>query len=513
MPVASFRWSRFFRDAVLAGAAGALLLPCFARAQTSNVPGSAEPGRLQQQFQPPPAPAPTPEVISPEIPEQVPPGEAAKIRFHLREVIVDGSTRYSPDQLKALYSDYLGHEVSLVDIYRIADVITAKYRSDGYVLSRAVVPAQRISNGVVHIRVVEGFINRIIIQGTETAAIKAYADRLTQVRPLTADDLQRYLLLINDLPGVQARGVLAPAEGVLGGSDLTIIVTRKRTDFSVSLDNHGSKFVGPLELFSQAAINDPSGLSDQLMFRYITTPVDEQELRYFELDYGVPIGTDGLKLFLSGTGNTSHPGGTLQTPFLRTESDGEAGLARLSYPLIRSRAENLIVDVSFTYRNAFLNQFALPSDTRLVSSYEDRLRVLRTGVNYDRIDGWEGRDFLRVELSRGLPIMDATAGGQASGVSRPGGKSQFWKASLDASRLQSLNVITPGLGLLTAISASGSFGQQLLASEQFGVGGAQFGRGYDSSEILGDYGAAAKAELQYTFSGPEMSQVTPTFQA
>lgn len=488
-------------------------MPSWALAQTPNVPGSIEPGRIQQQFQPPPGPAPTPEVVSPEIPEQVPPAEAAQIRFTLRDVIVDGATVYSPDQLKLLYADYLGHEVSLADVYRVADVITTKYRSDGYVLSRAVVPAQRISNGVVHIRVVEGFVNRVIIQGRETDAIKSYADRLTRSRPLAADDLQRYLLLINDLPGVQARAVLAPATGVLGGSDLTIIVETKRSDFTVSLDNHGSKFIGPIQLFNEAAVNDPTGLSDRLTFRYITTPVEEQELRYFELNYGVPIGSHGLKLFLSGSGNQSLPGGTLQTPFLRTESNGESGTARLSYPVIRSRAENLLVDVSFTYRNAFLDQFSLPSDTKLVSSYQDHLRVLRAGANYDAVDGGEGRDFVRVELSRGLPIMGATSGGQASGVSRVGGQAQFWKATLDASRLQPLNMVTPGLGFLTAASAGASFGQQLLASEQFGVGGAQFGRGYDPSELLGDYGAAAKAELQYTFSGAETSAATPIFQA
>jgi hemolysin activation/secretion protein len=37
----------------------------------------------------------------------------------------------------------------------------------------------------------------------------------------------------------------------------------------------------------------------------------------------------------------------------------------------------------------------------------------------------------------------------------------------------------------------------LLTSEQFGVGGSNFGRGYDDSEIIGDNGYAGKAELQY----------------
>jgi len=36
----------------------------------------------------------------------------------------------------------------------------------------------------------------------------------------------------------------------------------------------------------------------------------------------------------------------------------------------------------------------------------------------------------------------------------------------------------------------------LLSSEEFGVGGIQFGRGYDPSEIIGDDGFATKVEVQ-----------------
>ena len=508
----SCEWYRLIRLAFRFAIGGLLMVPSWALAQTQSIPGSVEPGRIEQEFQPPPGPAPTPEVISPQIPEAVTPSEAARIRFTLRQVVVDGSTVYSHEQLKALYGDFLGRDVSLADVYGIADAITTKYRSDGYVLSRAVVPAQRIVDGEVHITVVEGFIDRVIIQGEESAALRSYANRLTRSQPLTADDLQRYLLLINDLPGTRARGILAPAPGVLGGSELTIVVESKRTDFTVALDDRGSKYIGPLQLFSEAAVNDPTGSADRLALRYVTTPVDEEEVRYFELGYGAPIGADGLKFSLSASGNLSQPGSTLQTAFLRTEASGETVTGRLSYPVVRSRAENLLVDVSFTLRNSILDQFSLPSETRLVSSYEDRIRVLRGGVNYDATDAWEGRDFVRFELSRGLPIFNSTPGGRVVGASRSGGQSQFWKATIDASRLQPLNGLTPGMGLLTALSAGGSFGQQLLASEQFGVGGAQYGRGYDPSEITGDFGGAGKAELQYSFS-LDIAQERPVLQA
>ena len=59
-------------------------------------------------------------------------------------------------------------------------------------------------------------------------------------------------------------------------------------------------------------------------------------------------------------------------------------------------------------------------------------------------------------------------------------------------RLQS---IAPSWALLGAASWQYSF-NKLLASEEFGVGGSQFGRAYDSSEVTGDHGVAFKVELQ-----------------
>ncbi|HIF33642.1 MAG TPA: ShlB/FhaC/HecB family hemolysin secretion/activation protein, partial [Planctomycetaceae bacterium] len=72
---------------------------------------------------------------------------------------VDGSTVYSGRDLLPLYENFLGSEVSLTDVFQIARRITVKYRGDGYILSRAVVPAQQIQAGVVTIDVVEGFVS------------------------------------------------------------------------------------------------------------------------------------------------------------------------------------------------------------------------------------------------------------------------------------------------------------------------------------------------------------------
>ena len=113
-------------------------LPGTAAAQT--LPGSVDPGRLQQRLHPPsPPPAPEPPLGVPQLPESLPPEQAEQIRFPLRQVVVEGATAYSAAQLRPLYAGLLDRVVSLAAIYQIADAITRQYRSDGYILSRAVV--------------------------------------------------------------------------------------------------------------------------------------------------------------------------------------------------------------------------------------------------------------------------------------------------------------------------------------------------------------------------------------
>jgi hemolysin activation/secretion protein len=112
--------------------------------------------RLDEHFKEPVAPRAE---FNPTIPDSADAITADRIKFALSGINVDGSTVYSGRDLLPLYESFLGSEVSLTDVFQIARRITVKYRGDGYILSRAVVPAQQIQAGVVTIDVVEGFVS------------------------------------------------------------------------------------------------------------------------------------------------------------------------------------------------------------------------------------------------------------------------------------------------------------------------------------------------------------------
>jgi len=70
---------------------------------------------------------------------------------------------YSTSELLSSYRRFLGQDVSVNDLYKISQAITARYQADGYGETSAVVPSQLIRSGVVTIRIEEGFVGNVIL--------------------------------------------------------------------------------------------------------------------------------------------------------------------------------------------------------------------------------------------------------------------------------------------------------------------------------------------------------------
>jgi hemolysin activation/secretion protein len=454
------------------------------------LPPSIDPGRLPQQFQAPVVPRAAPEPVLPQPREGAPPPESERVRLTLDRIAIEGSTVYSEAALEAMAAPFLGHEIALADLFRLAEAISARYRADGYILSRVVVPAQRIGRSAT-LSVVEGAVTRVTVVGPGAATARPILERIRRSTPLHAGDLERYLLLANDLPGMTARGVLSPSPDTPGGSDLLVTLEEKLVDLGAGADNRGTKFIGPAQFYLSGALNNRMGQGERIAVRGVTTP-RMKELRYGELTTDFPIGVEGTKLFFLGSYTQSEPGFTLDP--LLTESEGTAGTLRLSHPFIRSRTENLTIRGGFDYRDSATTIF---EDRDALGSFRDHLRVVRAGGTYDLTDRFEGVTQVSVEASQGLPFLGASPN-EARGLSRPGARSEFQKLTLDMSRLQSLAFLGRGLTLFGAFSAQRSLGDALLASEQFGLGGPTFLRGYDPSEVTGDNGWAGKLELQWS---------------
>lgn len=466
-------------------------------AYAQEVPGSADAGQVERNLrQRITVPNVAPDIQVKDISTGRAPAGAESVRFTLQDLKLEGVTAYSDAELKKVYGGVLGQNISLADLYKIAADLTAKYRNDGYILTQIVVPPQTIEGGTARLQVVEGTIDRVTVQGDEASEGKAlglmrnYASHIGGNNgPLNAKDLERTLLLINDLPGVSARSVIAPSTAKPGAADLTIMIERDPFDAFVGLDNYGSRYLGRWEASAGGSINsgvfhNNERISGQVVYAP-HGPLFDHELGFVSGSYWTPIGSYGTNLELTYSYTNTEPGLELRDFDVKGRSHYASLVVK--HPFIRSRDVNLTGRVLLDGRN-------VESENNIPDDREDNIRALRAGGRLEFADTVfsGGVNTVDIEFAKGLDILGASNDGDAD-LTRPDGDPQFFKVEAELQRLQRLS---SDFNLLLGIKGQLS-SAALLASEEFGVGGSSYGRGFDPSEITGEDGVAGKVELQW----------------
>lgn len=424
-----------------------------------------------------------PAVLSPYEPEQ--PENADRIFFTLREIAVDGGRVLPAAEIEGVYRDKIGQEINLTAVFDIARKITRLYADAGYPLSLAYVPIQEIKDGVVRIRILEGFIGEIDVIGAPESAsrrLKSIGEKLKAERPLTQRSLERYLLVANQIPGYDVTGVLERADRPDGGVKMTLKATPKRFSLAVGSNNRASAAVGREQVYARVGLNTLLTGADQFGFAAVQS-VDLDELTYFSASYATAVNAEGLTFGLTATRSEAAPG----IPFLRDlgfETMGWTAAATLSYPLVLRRDKSLTVSAHAAWKE-FKSAFGVSPNT------EDTLWTTQFGAVYAHSDRFEGKNIIGLSLTRGWDVFGATQAGDPL-ASRAGGGGEFVALTADVSRNQT---ITEWLNAVVAIKAQ-TANNPLLSSEQCGYGGAGFGRGFDPYVISGDRCIVGLAELQ-----------------
>ena len=471
--------------ALAAGALAILLLGNDAMAAPPNLPGSAEPGRDRPL---PAPPQPEPEYhFRIEAPHRSPvPRDVDAIHFKLSGIRIEGAHALAAESFEPFYRALIGQDITLSKIYDVADAIENAYRSAGYPLVRAYVPPQRVSDGVFTIKVVEGYIAALSVQGADKALAARIESDLGPVmasHPLKLAPLERGLLLVNDIPGVTATGILKPSASVPGASDLIVNVSEHHYSGALTVDNRGSHFSGIWTITADGAANGILDDADQLSAEITGSPHSKEQLGA-QLRYRDAIGDSGLTGSLLGVFTRGEPGSTLSAFNVRTDS--YAFGPRLSYPAIRSRAQTLLFDGGFTVQDAKV-------DILGTGISHDHWRVFDAAADFlsnDFLGGSIGGVF---DVAQGIAVFGATPNGSPE-LSRKGARNDFTKIVLNARFLEPLG---SGFGLALGLESQYAF-SPVVVGEEITFGGKQIGRGYDPGAITGDRGIGGSAELRYT---------------
>ena len=448
-------------------------------------PAQVNPGQVQHRI---PTPVETPRPPAPlAIPSTAPTAPQGVVNFVLTGVEIEGATRFDAASFAPLYERFLARKIGISEIEEILRRITAKYRESGYFLSHAIAEPQSLQNGILRITVIEGWIQRVSFPDTsesESDPLHYYLLAVVTQRPLQLDTLERAILLINDLPGIS--GVtpqLRPIDEKAGSYELVLSLARSRLSGVVSLDSRGTRSLGPAEAQAVGAVNSVITSFDRLSVNFFTTPNQPRELLSEQVSYDLPLGYDGTRVTLTAARTDVHPQGNLASLAL----SGNATLfsADVTHPVLRMRGQSVWVGGGFDVLQSLQNQQG-------ILQFDDRLRVLRLHGLYLGNDAWGGTNSAFLEASQGFNGLGASRAGGAD-LSRPNGRPDFTKVTGTVVRQQHLYQ-----DWYLHVAASGQVtAEPLLVSEQFALGGTQFGRAYDPGEIVGDDGVAGSAELRY----------------
>ena len=440
--------------------------------------GSAEPGQV------PPKPTTPLKPIAPPAPERAPEKRPEKA-ITLTGVSLSGATVYKLEELAPLYEDYLGVEIKSSDIAKILAAITKKYRRDGYMLSRAITPQQVVDLGILRIKIIEGFVDKVTLAGEvpkRRSLLNAYGRNISAERPLTLSTLERYVLLFNQLPGFTAEPKLREIKGADGAFELIVKLDYDPAEGFMGLDNRGSRAVGPLQSYAGVSLHSSLGMFENTRFKAFSVPDDPDELIFAELFHDQPIGDEGTRLGLSVW--RSEIDTVSESNLTRLEGKGTHVSLSLSHPIILGRESVWTATARFDYLNSKL--------TEPDSATNDRVRSLRIETEYSFLDGLKAWNFTNLGVSKGFDFLEAKSPG-SDNLSNDGGRGDYIKLTAgywrDQPIIENWSVYLASSGQITP--------NVLLSSEEFSVGGGLYGRAYGPSEISSYNGTAGAIELRY----------------
>ncbi|MBR0654060.1 ShlB/FhaC/HecB family hemolysin secretion/activation protein [Plastoroseomonas arctica] len=397
-------------------------------------------------------------------------------------VEISGGGSLDALRVQGVVRPYLGRRLGREELQRLATEVGGQYEEGGLAIFALLVPRQG-DDGVLRLQAVEGTVGDIVIQGDTEGAdlslIQAYAQRMAAERPLRRVTLERYLLLMNDIPGRRVIGRLDPMGGAAGAARLVLTVERINIVYGFGIDNLGNRSLGNVQGFVSLGLNALFGEGDSTRIGY-GFPTDFRRFTFFTASHRAPIGTDGASVTVSA----NH----LQTHETRRSSlEGEALTASVlfSYPVIRTADENLTVSAGLD---------VLETDQLLTGliAAKEATRVLRAGATYSLSDGATRAGAVSLVVSQGLDIA-----GARQRLEFFYGDPSFTKATAVFAFNQALFDGT----LVLRVRAAGQLtGERLPSSELFTVGGVQFGRAFSAGSIAGDTGYAGSLALALPLS-------------
>ncbi|MBP2168268.1 hemolysin activation/secretion protein [Erwinia toletana] len=415
--------------------------------------------------------------------------------FIIHSIQIEQATLLSPSVRERITAPFINQCLGITKISQMVAQISDWYISRGYVTSRAFLVEQDLSSGELHIPVLEGKLQKIVMDNTPSRQLYMAFPGL-QGKVLNLRDIEQGMEQINRLRSQPAQIEILPGDQA-GYSIVNLTATPEfPLTASFGFDNSGQKSTGTGQLNASLVANNLLGLADKWFIgggrsSDFSTAGDASNL---QTGVSIPWGYGLLDYSYSRSDYRS----TFDNQGFAWYSRGDSQVHRLTGNWVVFRngdmKSGVMAGISHHISRNWLNDALLQSSSRKLTS-------LQFGINHtQKLAG--GVATFNPTLSRGVSWFNAESDGDKT-ADQP--KAQFRKWSLSASFQRPL---AQDLWWLSSLYGQWS-PDRLYGSERLTLGGESSVRGFKEQYLSGDNGGYLRNEINYTlFTLPVIGQVS-----
>ena len=390
-------------------------------------------------------------------------------RIVIKDIVTDKSEILSVEEIRKITAGYEGKLHTINDLFEIVDKLNALYRSKGFITAKALLPPQKVEAGVIRIRLVEGRVGNVLVEGNEHTRDSFFLSKfsLKKGELVRLDTLEKDIVYFNAVNDVKVRATLRPGERT-GETDLLLkAVEPPNYEVSILADNAGTETVGEERVGLKLVDFSLFGYRDPL----ILTGYISEGTSTVSAGYSIPINDLGTRI---AAGYGFNQVDIQSGPFADLDVGGDSYSYNfdLNHPLIFSPEFTMNLFAGYNYNNS-------STDFAGVTISRSKVGSVPVGFDFTLLDKY-GLWYCRNTFTHGSE--------------RGNGDNNFLLYNLDMVRtlMHTNEVFTIFRG-----NAQLSDSHPLASSKQFQVGGLSSVRGFPEGFLVGDEGYFLSAEIKF----------------
>lgn len=413
-------------------------------------------------------------------------------RFEVRAYSLSGGTVFRPSEVDALLAPYTGGEIGFSQIEAARTALQAAYHHRGFGAAQVSVPEQELTGGTVILEVLEPRLTEITLQGAkhhDETNIRRSLPGLADGGMPNTTDVARQLSLANENSSKQTDVTFKSGRkpGEIGAT-ISVADDNPLRRF-VTVDNSGTPSTGTHRVAVGLQHANLFNRDHVATFQYTTSLEQPSDVTIFGLGYRIPLYESGNSIDLvAGYSNVNSGQVQVLNSTASVSGAGRIFSARYNWHLPREGELSQRISLAADWRD-FDSSFVIENtNTSLVP------RVITHPISLSWYGNWRNdlrEAGLNVSFARNLPGGEH-GGGTAFEASRNGASPRFSVLRAGGSWLQLL----PRDWRVRLQAQAQYTTDELVAGEQFGIGGADSVRGLRERVLADDKGWRLSADLE-----------------